>query len=53
MPLYYKLSDEGIPHEWVRVMKEAIKSTAAQYSARRIVKEYTAKFYSAALRNVE
>ena len=52
IPLYYRVSDEGIPQQWVRVMKEAIKSTAAQFSARRMVKEYTAKFYSAALKNV-
>jgi starch phosphorylase len=52
IPLYYNLSDEGIPHEWARVMKEAIKSAAAQFSARRMVKEYTAKFYAAALKNV-
>ncbi len=52
IPLYYRISDEGIPHEWVRVMKEAIKSTAAQFSSRRMVKEYAAKFYSAALKNI-
>ena len=52
VPLYYRVSDEGIPHQWVRVMKEAIKSTAAQFSTRRMVKEYAAKFYSAALKTV-
>jgi starch phosphorylase len=52
IPLYYNLSDEGVPHEWVRVMKEAIKSTAAQFSARRMVKEYAEKFYVSALRNL-
>jgi hypothetical protein len=31
-------------------MKEAIQSTAAQVSARRMGKEYTAKFYFAALK---
>ncbi len=51
VPLYYRVSDEGIPHQWVRVMKEAIKSTAAQFSTRRMVKEYAAKFYSATLKN--
>ena len=52
IPLYYKISDEGIPPEWVRVMKETIKSTAAQFSARRMVKEYAEKFYSAVLRQL-
>jgi starch phosphorylase len=52
IPLYYKSSEEGIPHEWARMMKEAIKSSAAQFSARRMVKEYVAKFYENALKNL-
>jgi starch phosphorylase len=52
IPLYYNVSEEGTPNEWVRVMKEAIKTTAAQFSARRMVKEYVEKFYSAALKNI-
>jgi len=34
-------------------MKEAIKSSAPRYSARRMVKEYIHKFYTTALKNVE
>ena len=48
IPLFYDLSEEGVPHGWVRIMKASIKSTAAQFSARRMVKEYIEKFYSAA-----
>jgi starch phosphorylase len=46
IPLYYKISEDGIPIEWVRLMKETIKSTAAGFSARRMVKQYIEKFYS-------
>ena len=49
IPLYYKMSEDGVPHEWVKVMKESIKSTAARFSARRMVKEYTRRFYAKAL----
>jgi len=52
IPMYYKSSEEGIPHEWARMMKEAIKSAAAQFSARRMVKEYVAKFNENALKNL-
>jgi starch phosphorylase len=52
IPLYYKVSDDGIPHEWVKIMKESVKSNAPKFSARRMVKEYIEKFYSPALRNV-
>lgn len=46
IPLYYKMSDIGVPHDWVKVMKESMKSNAARFSARRMVKEYIDKFYS-------
>jgi starch phosphorylase len=53
IPLYYNLDDEGIPVGWVKVMKEAIKSTAHSFSARRMVKEYIQKFYTYALQSVQ
>ena len=49
IPLYYKVSDDGIPHEWVKVMKESVKSNAPKFSARRMVKEYVEKYYAIAL----
>jgi starch phosphorylase len=52
IPLYYKVSEEGVPNEWVRVMKEAIKGAASTFSARRMVKKYVAKFYAPALQEV-
>ena len=45
IPLYYKFSDDGIPVEWVRIMKASIKSNAPRFSARRMVKDYIEKFY--------
>lgn len=51
IPLYYKIDDDGIPHQWVKVMKEAIKNTGAGFSARRMVKEYVTKFYHKALKS--
>jgi starch phosphorylase len=50
VPLYYKIDDDGIPHDWVKLMKEAIKSTAPLFSSRRMVKEYATKFYQKALK---
>jgi len=45
MPLYYSASMDGIPHGWVKMMKESIKSTSAAFSARRMVKEYVTRYY--------
>ena len=50
IPLYYKISEDGIPIEWVRLMKETIKSTAAGFSARRMAKQYIEKFYSISIK---
>jgi starch phosphorylase len=49
IPLYYRISDDGFPRDWVRVMKEAIRSNAARFSARRMVKTYLEKYYSKAI----
>lgn len=38
-----------MPRDWVRIMKEAIRSNAARFSARRMVKEYLEKYYSRVL----
>ena len=53
IPLYYRVSDSGVPKEWVRLMKESIKATGSRFSARRMVKEYTEKFYANALKRLE
>ena len=51
IPLYYKTNNDGIPSEWVRIMKEAIKTVAPQFSARRMVKEYSTKYYTKAFQS--
>jgi starch phosphorylase len=48
VPLYYDVDDDGFPKNWVKLMKEAIKTTAAPFSARRMMKEYATKFYQPA-----
>ena len=53
IPCYYKVSDHGIPADWVRIMKNSIKSNAAKFSARRMVKEYIDKFYIKELKEVQ
>ncbi len=52
IPLYYNVSEEGVPFGWVKVMKESIKSNAAKFSARRMVNEYVARYYSKALKEM-
>lgn len=53
IPLFYKVDEFGIPNDWMKVMKEAIRSTGALFSARRMVKEYALKFYQNALKSAQ
>jgi starch phosphorylase len=50
VPLYFDRGLDGIPHNWVAVMKEAIRTVAPQFSMRRMIKEYVADMYVPALR---
>jgi starch phosphorylase len=45
VPLYYDRDRNNVPHGWVRVIKEAIRSVVPYFCARRMVKEYTDKLY--------
>jgi starch phosphorylase len=38
VPLYYTVSEDGTPHQWIQKMKEAIKSISSRFSAKRMSK---------------
>ncbi len=45
VPLFYNVDEDGVSHGWVQVMKETIKMSGPNFSARRMAKEYMEKFY--------
>jgi starch phosphorylase len=49
VPLYFERDSDGIPRRWVQVVKEAIRTAAPVFSARRMVKEYTEEMYVPAM----
>ena len=49
IPLYYESDLNGIPHRWLRVIKEAIRTNAPLFSARRMVKDYVEQMYLPAI----
>jgi len=51
VPLYYQQDRDGVPRGWVNMMKESIRTVGPQYSTRRMVKEYTNKYYVPAIKN--
>ncbi|MBI4285806.1 MAG: alpha-glucan family phosphorylase [Chloroflexi bacterium] len=48
VPLYYRRDRNGVPHEWVRMMKESMRSIIPRFCARRMLKEYTGRTLKAA-----
>jgi starch phosphorylase len=53
VPLFYKRDSDDVPRAWVHVMKEAIRTAVPFFCTRRMVKEYTEKFYVPAARCTE
>jgi starch phosphorylase len=45
VPLYYDRDRKGVPHGWIKVVKEAIKTITPAFSACKMMKEYTQKMY--------
>ena len=49
VPLFYDRDAAGVPHGWVQVMKEAIRTSVSAFSMRRMVKEYADLMYLPAM----
>src|SRR5437667_4341497 len=49
VPAFYDRDASSVPHRWVAVVKEAMRTVAPRFSARRMVKEYTDRMYAPAL----
>jgi starch phosphorylase len=48
IPMYYDRGSNGLPHDWIALCKEAIRTVAPQFSARRMVIDYVNKLYAPA-----
>jgi starch phosphorylase len=49
VPAFYDRDASNVPHRWVATVKEAIRTVAPRFSARRMVKEYSERMYAPAL----
>ena len=46
IPLYYyQRSADGLPGDWIAMMKESMKTLAPRFSIQRMLKEYTTRMY--------
>jgi starch phosphorylase len=49
IPTFYKRDDADIPRQWMGIVREAIRSVAPRFSARRMVREYVERMYLPAI----
>jgi glycogen phosphorylase len=49
VPAFYDRDAANVPHRWVAMVKEAIRTVAPRFAARRMVKEYSQRMYAPAL----
>jgi starch phosphorylase len=49
VPAFYERDAAQVPHRWIATIKEAIRSVAPRFCARRMVKEYVERMYAPAL----
>ena len=45
VPTYYQRDERGIPHAWLRIVKECIRTVTPQFCATRMIKEYVKEMY--------
>lgn len=50
VPMWYDRDEEGVPREWVARMKEAIRIAGRHFTSRRMVQDYTERYYVPTLR---
>lgn len=49
-PLFYDREGNGVPHNWMRMAKESIRTLTPMFTTRRMVKEYIEQMYIPAAR---
>ena len=49
VPAFYDRDAANVPHRWIATVKEAIRSVAPRFCARRMVKEYATRMYVPAM----
>jgi glycogen phosphorylase len=51
IPCFYSRGEDGVPHEWVAMMKSSIRTFAPAFNTSRMVQEYAEKAYAPAARS--
>ena len=51
IPMFYDQGIDGLPREWIKMMKNAFISVTSFFNTHRMIKDYGSKFYKPAGRN--
>jgi starch phosphorylase len=51
IPMFYEHSPDGLPREWIKMMKNAFITVTSFFNTHRMIKEYGSKFYHPAGKN--
>ncbi len=51
VPLFYERGADGLPREWIRMVKHSLLTIASHYNTNRMLKEYFYRFYKPAGEN--
>jgi hypothetical protein len=49
VPAFYDRDARNVPHRWIAILKESIRTVAPRFCGRRMVKEYAERMYAPAL----
>ncbi len=50
-PAFYNRGVDGMPREWLNIIRESMKTICSQFNTNRMVKDYSQKYYSIAHKN--
>ena len=50
VPTYYQRDQRGVPHAWLKIVKECIRTVTPQFCGARMVKQYVTEMYGPAAR---
>jgi starch phosphorylase len=51
VPLFYQRGNDGLPREWIKMMKDCMKTIGQSMSSHRMLMDYSNQFYYPALKN--
>jgi starch phosphorylase len=46
VPLFYTRDSNGLPRQWIAMMKRAIQTLSPKYNSNRMVEDYVRRIYS-------